>query len=567
MGFILRIGTVSLALVSLAAASLSKRDYSLPWRPQVHFTPPQDWMNDPNGLFRDASGLWHMYYQYADTLDPGNDKSWGSATSENLLAWTNLPIAINDISGVSSIWSGSAVIDSENTSGLFPNQTNGVVAFYTSWTSTKQSQFMAYSSDNGLTFTNYPGNPVIDLNITDFRDPKVLFYAPTNSWILVVSHAVDGFIAFYRSTDLKVWTQVSTFSHPAIQGVLECPQFITIPLRENIWDPNSTILDVMYMLAISDNSQSTVKYVPGNFDGTTFTPVSSFPVATGGIAQSMDFGIDSYATAFYYGLDPTGNVVSTSWAVNLGYSTNVPTSSEGWESAMSIPRNHFLVKGADDAYFLATLPVDVSSMRETTPVSFPALGNSQLIVDYSAIDSRVIEFYVTVSTPQVSDNITTVLEFSSSATGENVQLQLTIPIAESPTNRISAFTMSRAGITGWTNNGNLATEFTVPNVGPFNKTDVNGVTTETYEFHGVIDRTILDVFLNGGINSGTMIFFPQESNMLDTMTLTVGGIANGSLSQVSLEAWGLKSGWEALTGESAQTGSQLKVVSFTQGTN
>lgn len=160
-----------------------------------------------------------LHFLDADVIPPGNDKSWGSATSENLYAWTNLPIAIDDIPNVSSIWSGSAVIDSENTSGFFPNQTDGVVAFYTSWTSTIQSQFMAFSSDNGLTFTNYPGNPVINLNITDFRDPKVLWYAPTESWILVVSHADDGFIAFYSSSDLITWTQVSTFSHPSIQGM------------------------------------------------------------------------------------------------------------------------------------------------------------------------------------------------------------------------------------------------------------------------------------------------------------------------------------------------------------
>ncbi|KAE9400398.1 Arabinanase/levansucrase/invertase [Gymnopus androsaceus JB14] len=362
MSSILLAGVVYLGLISHVAAN-----YSLPWRPQVHFTPPENWMNDPNGLYRDANGLWHMYYQYADVIPPGNDKSWGSATSENLYAWTNLPIAIDDIPNVSSIWSGSAVIDSENTSGFFPNQTDGVVAFYTSWTSTIQSQFMAFSSDNGLTFTNYPGNPVINLNITDFRDPKVLWYAPTESWILVVSHADDGFIAFYSSSDLITWTQVSTFSHPSIQ---ECPQFITIPLRANIWEPNSTIIDQMYMLAISDNTESTVKYVPGTFNGTTFTPVTSFPAATGGLAPSMDFGIDSYATAFYYGLDPTENVVSTSWAVNLGYATDVPTSSEGWQSAMSVPRNHFLVLGADDGYLLASLPVDMSSMRDTEPYHF-----------------------------------------------------------------------------------------------------------------------------------------------------------------------------------------------------
>ncbi|KAE9400399.1 hypothetical protein BT96DRAFT_651353 [Gymnopus androsaceus JB14] len=112
--------------------------------------------------------------------------------------------------------------------------------------------------------------------------------------------------------------------------------------------------------------------------------------------------------------------------------------------------------------------------------------------------------------------------------------------------------------------GTLPLSFTVSDMGPFNEVDVNGTTTEIYEFHGVIDRTILDVFLNGGINAGTMVFFPAEENMLDTMTLTVGGIASGSLSVVSLEAWGLQSGWAAAGEEiEGSESGQLKVVSFT----
>lgn len=397
---------------------------------------------------------------------------------------------------------------------------------------------MAYSTDNGRTFTNYAANPIIDLNRHGFRDPKVIWYAPTRNWIMVVSRADENFVMFYGSVDLKSWSQLSTFAHPVIRGVLECPQIVPIPLRDNIWEPDSPIREQMYLLAISvGGGASTVKYIAGRFNGTTFTPVSSFPAATGGAAKAMDFGMDSYATAFYYGVPETQNAISTSWAVNLQYATAVPTGSEGWKSAMSVPRSHFLVRGAADAYLLASLPVDLSSMRGTKPLSYVG-GNAEVVVDYSGVSSGAIEYAIRISTPPGLGDISVVLEFYSSVSGEVVQVSIGVPAATSPTNRIGSFSMSRQGVAGW-NHDALVKTFTIPNMGPFKESQAGGTTTETYEFVGIMDRTIMEVFLNGGIDAGTMIFFPTQK--LDRMKLKVGGVASGAL--VSFEAWGLKSGW------------------------
>jgi beta-fructofuranosidase len=238
-------------------------DYTGALRPQIHFSPPKDFMNDPNGCFRDANGTWHLYYQCMSYLSlrillhvltshqdnptstVAGNQHWGHATSQDLYTWENQQIAIYATEN-SQIFSGSAVIDVNNTSGFFPNQTNGVVAIYTLNTATSQTQEIAYSIDGGYTFQNYSGNPVITLDppSTQFRDPKVIRYE--DSWVMVVSYARDYVIGFFKSPDLKNWTHASNFSHHGLLGLqYECPNLVKMPVA------NST--ESMYVLAISIN--------------------------------------------------------------------------------------------------------------------------------------------------------------------------------------------------------------------------------------------------------------------------------------------------------------------------
>lgn len=206
-------------------------DYTGAWRPQIHYSPPKDFMNDPNGCFVDSNGTWHLYYQCKllkvllvillkssdnPTATVAGNQHWGHATSQDLYHWENQKIAIFATED-SQIFSGSAVIDVNNTSGFFPDQTNGVIAIYTLNTAKEQTQELAYSIDGGYTFEKYSGNPVLSVNSTQFRDPKVIRYG--DSWVMVVSYASDFVIGIFTSPDLKDWTHASNFSHHGLLGI------------------------------------------------------------------------------------------------------------------------------------------------------------------------------------------------------------------------------------------------------------------------------------------------------------------------------------------------------------
>ncbi|KAL8905536.1 MAG: hypothetical protein Q9171_006632 [Xanthocarpia ochracea] len=167
-------------------------DYTGALRPQIHYSPPRGFMNDPNGMFLDPEGVYHLYYQYNPTDIVAGNQHWGHATSRDLYTWVNQPIAIYP-SGAEGegIFSGSSVIDVNNTSGFFPNQTNGVVAFYTLHTTEEETQDIAYSTDGGYTFTKYANNPVISINSKQFRDPKVIWYPTTQQWVMVIAYAQE----------------------------------------------------------------------------------------------------------------------------------------------------------------------------------------------------------------------------------------------------------------------------------------------------------------------------------------------------------------------------------------
>ena len=186
------------------------------------------------------------------------------------------------------------MIDVNNTSGFFPDQSNGVVAIYTLNTAEEEVQEIAYSYDGGFSFIKYAGNPVISVNSTQFRDPKVIWYAPTESWVMVVSYAQDYTIGVYTSPNLKDWTHASNFSHAGLLGQqYECPNLIAIPMLVNASASNPLATsnfanNSMYMLAISINpgaplGGSITQYFPGFFNGTHFDPVDS-------AARIADFG-------------------------------------------------------------------------------------------------------------------------------------------------------------------------------------------------------------------------------------------------------------------------------------
>ncbi|MES2439693.1 MAG: glycoside hydrolase family 32 protein [Verrucomicrobiota bacterium] len=235
-----------------------------PFRPQFHFTPERNWMNDPNGLVYYA-GEYHLFFQYNPYGIGGANKSWGHAVSRDLVRWEELPVAIPYADGI-EIYSGSAVIDWNNTSGFQTGPEPPMVAIYTGAHGI-QDQRIAYSNDRGRTFTNYSGNPVIDIGSNDFRDPKVFWHPQTSKWVMIVALSAQDKVRLYSSPDLKSWTLMSEFGPAgATEGSWECPDLFTLPVEGEITEKWVLTVGV----AGAPAGGTGVQYFTGEFNGTTF---------------------------------------------------------------------------------------------------------------------------------------------------------------------------------------------------------------------------------------------------------------------------------------------------------
>lgn len=246
--------------------------YQERYRPQYHFTPARNWMNDPNGLVF-YEGEWHLFYQYNPLGNTWGHMSWGHAVSRDLVHWQHLPVALAEENGI-MIFSGSAVVDWKNTSGFGQGGRPPLVAIYTGAREGHQAQYLAYSTDRGRSWTKYAGNPVLDIGSGEFRDPKVFWYEPQQKWVMVLVKAMERKVSFYASKDLKQWSHLSDFGPAgAVGGVWECPDLFELPIEG---EPGQTrwVLDVdLNPGAIAGGSGG--QYFIGHFDGTRFTAEAS----------------------------------------------------------------------------------------------------------------------------------------------------------------------------------------------------------------------------------------------------------------------------------------------------
>ncbi len=257
------------------------------YRPQFHFTPAHGWMNDPNGLVF-ADGEYHLFFQHnPDSLRQTPVMSWGHAVSPDLVHWTQLPIALSpDEHGY--IWSGSAVVDRDNTSGLGTPGHPPLVAMYTA-AAAPFAQCIASSTDRGRTWAKFPGNPVIPHLAGENRDPHVIWYPPTRRWVVVLYKDVADTFCLFDSPDLIHWTHLQDQRLP---GCSECPDFFPLPLDGN---PANTL----WVFTAADG-----RYLVGTFDGHTFAPEQ-------GVRQ-VDFGRNEYAVQTYSDT-PDGRRIQIAW--------------------------------------------------------------------------------------------------------------------------------------------------------------------------------------------------------------------------------------------------------------
>ena len=196
------------------------------YRPAYHHTPLWGWMNDPNGMYYD-NGTWHLYYQWNPYGSKWQNMTWGHSTTKDLINWEHHPAAIEP-QAMGSIFSGSAVMDKNNTAGF---GSDAVVAMYTT-ADASQTQSIAHSHDGGMTFELYPGNPVITLE-TEARDPKMFYNDKTGEWNMTLAHALDHEMLFFSSKDLKNWTLNGSFGKVAAQGgVWECPDLFELAMPD-----------------------------------------------------------------------------------------------------------------------------------------------------------------------------------------------------------------------------------------------------------------------------------------------------------------------------------------------
>jgi levanase len=261
---------LSAAPLAPRAAAADTPAHSETYRPRFHYTPQQNWMNDPNGLVY-YKGEYHLFYQYNPNGNSWGDMSWGHAVSKDLVHWKELPLALSH-DDREMVFSGSAVVDRNNTTGFGTKQNPPMVAVYTSYFKDTgiQAQSLAYSTDRGRTWTKYAGNPVLDIGSKEFRDPKVQWYAPTQSWLMTVSLSTEHKVRFYSSKNLKDWDLLSEFGpQGATGGVWECPDLFPLAVDG---DENN----IKWVLVVNINpggiaGGSAAQYFIGDFDGTTFT--------------------------------------------------------------------------------------------------------------------------------------------------------------------------------------------------------------------------------------------------------------------------------------------------------
>ena len=310
------------------------------FRPSFHFVPEKNWMNEPNGLIK-IDSTWHLFFQHNPTGNFWGNLAWGHATSTDLVRWKYLPVALGSEGGIQS-FTGTSFYDEANSSGLGTSANAPYLAFYTGYfpDSGVQDQRLAYSLDQGATWTKFQGNPIISQeqekphDITgglETRDPKVFFHAPTSKWVMILAHGGQNKMSFWTSQDTKSWTWQSDFKDipnlPADVKGWEVPDFFELPIQgsgEKKW--------VMLVTPASGSPAggNGVFAVTGSFDGATFK-ADPFDPAT----MWLDYGRDFDGALSWENVPSTDGRKILASVMN-SYGGHPPTNT--WKGMLSFPR-------------------------------------------------------------------------------------------------------------------------------------------------------------------------------------------------------------------------------------
>jgi len=449
--------------------TLSGSDY----RPAYHFTPPSEWMNDPNGLVF-YKGEFHLFYQY----NPGDiiwgPMNWGHAVSTDLFNWQDLPIALIP-DNLGTIFSGSAVVDSSNTSGLKAGNESPLISIFTE-NGNQQVQSIAYSNDRGRSWTKFANNPVLpNTGYPNFRDPKVIWFPNENKWIMAVT--IGTSINFYSSIDLKRWTYESNFSlGSSLQGgVCECPDLFQLPVS------GTNLKKWVLMISLSTgapNGGTGIEYFIGDFDGKTFTASTTTP-------SWLDYGTDNYAGATYNDIPASdGRRIFIGWMNNWNYAGVIPASN--WRSTMTVPRAITLVQNGPN-YGLSFNPVTELENYKTQSTSISQSQNSISLTNNSIIKSGSYELSLTADFSQ-SDS----LQFIVGNSKENL-----VVVFDKKHGKVSIDRSNSGNISFYNSFRNLIV-CPIFTVGTDQKVDIQML----------FDKTSVEVFWNNGLGIMTAQYFP-----------------------------------------------------------
>lgn len=494
--------------VPSTATNKAHTAYNETHRPQFHFSPPAHWMNDPNGMVY-YKGEYHLFYQHYPDSTVWGPMHWGHAVSKDLVHWQNLPIALYPDS-LGYIFSGSAVIDENNTAGFQTGDEKTMVAIFTHHhpKTENQVQSLAYSNDKGRTWKKYGNNPVLsNPGIKDFRDPKVSWYEPEKKWIMTL--AVKDRIHFYSSTNLKNWKLESEFGRGNVGahgGVWECPDLFPLTLNgQQKW-----ILFVSINPG-GPNGGSATQYFVGNFNGKEFKNDNS-PETT----LWIDYGADNYAGVTWSNIpEPDGRRLFIGWMSNWFYANKVPT--DAWRSATTIPRELTLRDTPAGIRVINTPVKELQQLRQEQksipPTTITATYN---LSKENNVNSALTELDLNFD---VSKSEELILKISNTK-GEYINVGYSIPQKQLFIDR------THAGKT------NFEPRFAEKHVAPL------PIRNGKLKLHLFLDVASVEVFANDGQLVMTDIFFPNE----DFTKVEI--LSKGTTQLQESQAYTLKSIWK-----------------------
>jgi fructan beta-fructosidase len=478
------------------------------YRPLFHFSPAQNWTNDPNGLVFDGRE-YHLFFQYNPFGDHWGHMSWGHAVSKDLMAWEELPVALKEENGI-MMFSGSAVVDSANSSGFGVNGEAPLVAIYTGHTPTLQTQNIAYSTDHGRTWTKYAKNPVIDIGEADFRDPMVFWPEPTRQWVMVISLAKQYKVRFYSSADLKNWKLLSEFGPAGATGVpnWECPNIFELPVA-NAEGTRKWVL-LLGSAKGGPAGGSATQYFVGEFDGTKF--VTDNPADK---TLWVDYGADFYAAQTWSGIPASdGRRIVLAWMSNWDYADQVPTSP--WRGQMTLPRTLGLLR-TKDGVRLTQAPVrEIESMRgEHIQLHNARMADAEALLSHGNWPTT-LEIVAKLKVPRTGDVGFTLRQGPAHGT------------------RVGYDAKRRAVYLDRTHSGKVVTpQFAARHEEPVE------IRNDILELHIVLDQSSVELFANDGLAAITDLIFPDPSD------LGLATYYDGEAPQIiSLDVWKLRSKWE-----------------------